>query len=180
MNDAGARLTFWQGFVAGQLVLGLALLFLFWHLFMINVPESLAKQRANLMARTRTLQKSLDARSKRPASKRVAYEKNFQARVERILEHTKYDMGSHAPESLDWLNLMVAQIMYGYRESILHASRGVPDRDTDLPLPSLENEEKASAKRLVERLLNGVVEGRTMNVLVRQRLTTGYHYRDRH
>lgn len=134
---------------------------------MTNVPESLAKQRSDLMERTRILQKSLDARSKRPVDHYESYERNFQARLQGILQRTKYDIDHHAPESLDWLNLMVAQTMHGYRESILHTSRGMPDRDTDLPLPSLATEEKAAAKRFVERLLNGAVEGRTMNVLVR-------------
>ena len=170
MNGPETRLTFAQGFVAGQLVLGLILAYVFWSMFMTNVPESLAKQRSDLMERTRILQKSLDARSKRSAGRNETCERNFQARLEGILQRTKYDIDHHAPESLDWLNLMVAQTMHGYRESILQTSRGMPDRDTDLPLPSLATEEKAAAKRFVERLLNGAVEGRTMNVLVRRPL----------
>ncbi|WFC94330.1 ERMES complex subunit mmm1 [Malassezia brasiliensis] len=165
MNGPETRLTFAQGFVAGQIVLGLVLAYVFWSMFMTNVPESLSKQRSDLMERTRILQKSLDARSKRPVDRNESYERNFQARLQGILERTKYDIDHHAPESLDWLNLMVAQTMHGYRESILHTSRGMHDRDTDLPLPSLATEEKAAAKRFVERLLNGAVEGRTMNVL---------------
>lgn len=165
-DEPGLRLTFAQGFVFGQLVLGILLLLLFRQLFMTNVAESIAKQRADLIYRTHALQKSLDKRSKRAAGKRTPYEKAFQERMEDILRHTKYDMEHHAPESLDWLNLMVAQTLHGYRASVWLASRGHSERDADLPLPSLQTEEQTAAKYFVERLLNGVVAGRTMDVLV--------------
>lgn len=178
--QAPGQLTFAQGFVVGQVVLLVALVFLFRYFFVADVPASLAQQRADLLARTRSLQNSLDARSKRKEVSRVPYEQAFEARMADILQRTQYDLAAHRPESLDWLNLIVAQAMFGYRESVLYASRGVPDRDTDLPLPSLETSEKAAAKRFVERLLNGAAAGRTMNVLVRCAAHPGHDHRHRH
>ncbi|WFC97809.1 ERMES complex subunit mmm1 [Malassezia yamatoensis] len=132
---------------------------------MIDVPESLAQQRNKLLARTDALQRSLNKRSRKGKKSQQATNDSFQNQLEDLLKQAKYDMESHPPESLDWFNLLIAQTLRGYRQSMLQTALGIPDRDTDLPLPSLETEEKAAAKRLVEHLLNTALEGRTMNLL---------------
>lgn len=159
-------LTFVQGFVAGQVVLFVVLLFVFRYFFVADPPQALEKQRADLIARTRALQNSLDARGRRASSgARVPYERDAAARIEDLLQRTHYDIASHQPETLDWLNLLVAQLIHGYRESVIRAGRQVHENDSDIPLPSLANQEKAAAKVLLERALNDAAAGRTYNLL---------------
>lgn len=162
---APAHFTFWQGFVAGQAVFFVCALSLFRYVYMADVPASLAQQRAALLARTRAMQKSLDARTHAHPAPRMAHEETLEARMAEILRRTQYDVARHGPESLDWVNLMVAQIMYGYRASILYAARNLLDKDTDLDLPSLASDEQAGAKRLLERVFNQATAGLTRRVL---------------
>ncbi|PKI85200.1 Mmm1p [Malassezia vespertilionis] len=165
-SPAPRELTFTQGFVAGQLVLILLLAFLFRYFFMTNVPASLEKQRADLIARTETMQKSLDARCKAQKQGRaVPYDQSLEARILDMLQRTHYDMSAHPPESVDWLTLLAAQIIYGYRESILQAAQHIHDPNQGMPLPSLQTPEKAATKRVLERALNGAVGGHTMGLL---------------
>ena len=36
-----------------------------------------------------------------------------------ILQKTNYDMSTHPPESTDWLNMLFAQIIQGYRNDLV-------------------------------------------------------------
>lgn len=64
--QAPGQLTFAQGFVVGQLVLLVALVFLFRYFFVADVPASLAQQRADLWpARARCKARWMPARSAR-------------------------------------------------------------------------------------------------------------------
>ena len=153
--------TFIQGVVFGQLLLIVGLVFLFRFFYVADMPESVEQQRRKLIERTTAQQKSLAARcrSKKPESS--PYPPNS---LYDVLSRSSYDITTHAPESLDWLSVMAAQIIAGYRMSIIaaaHNAQGHPSA----PLPSLQSPEKAAAKQLLERVLNSAISGHTLNLL---------------
>ena len=163
---APLQLSFVQGFVVGQAVLFLGIAFLLRFLFVADVPSSLERQRADLIARTVALQKSLDARGK--SRSRIPQTRSSRE-MEEILHKVQYDMHGHQPESLDWLNVLLAQIISKYREDVATSAHGEAAAPPGIPLPSIQNGETLAAKEFVERALNSVVAGRTMNLLVRRR-----------
>ncbi|KAL4400864.1 ERMES complex protein [Malassezia pachydermatis] len=164
-------LSFVQGFVAGQAVLLALFLALFRYLFIAKTPQALEREKAELQERTRALQASLDARCVPPPLSRVPYEQGMDACLADLLEQTGYDLPTAVPESLDWFNILVAELLLQYRRSILSVAQHIPDKDTDrgdfgdVPLPSLRTAEKALAKRVLEDALNAALVGRTMDIL---------------
>lgn len=161
---------FLQGFVAGQLVLVTILLLLFRYFFIETKPATHAKRLAALRERTRLIQASLDARCPpMPSSHstlRVPYEQGSQACLLDMLHRLDYELPAHAPETLTWLNVLLAQLCLHYRQSILQSDQEEPRKDADADtLPSMSSAEKAAAKHLLERALNAAVEGRTHDLL---------------
>lgn len=90
-----------------------------------------------------------------------------------ILDKTAYDLSSHLPESTDWLNVMFAQAIAGYREDVLAGGvspdppssqhrastrHGGPSiqfgTDPVDPLTDLEPEKERTARDLMEEILN--------------------------
>ncbi|WFD30318.1 ERMES complex subunit mmm1 [Malassezia sp. CBS 17886] len=163
---------FVQGFLIGQLVLGAGLLFLFRYLYMDTAPASREKERAAMLKRTEALQASLNARAQRSQpGDRVPYGQSLETQLFDVLQKSQYDLSSHAMESLDWLNVMLAQAILAFRTSVLRAAQAAPSPSSDMPLPSLQTPEKAAAKQLLERALNDVTTGRSLNLLDRITVT---------
>lgn len=87
-----------------------------------------------------------------------------------ILDKTAYDLSSHLPETTDWLNVMFAQAIAGYREDVLAggvsshppsrshnhhtASRHAFGSDADHNPHHLEPEKERTARDLMEEILN--------------------------
>ena len=156
--------SFAQGFVVGQLVLIVALVFLFRYLYVADLPTTLEQERRALIARTEAVQRSLEAklRGRAPPPDSEFVRRGLQD----VLQKTQYEMGAHAPETLDWLNVILAQMIARYRDAIVgYAPAGAAPADPESGMPSLQNAEKAAAKRLAEHMLNTAVAGRTMNML---------------
>lgn len=155
-------LSFIQGFMAGQAVLLMLFLGLFRYLFMTSSPGTRAQQQADLLQRVHAVRTSMDMRSHVPPYARVPYEQGVQACVQDLLSQVRYDPSEHAPESLDWLNVLVAQLLMSYRMSILNAGMCAGrNEDMDEPaLPSTANAEKTAAKLALERVLNEAMQGR--------------------
>lgn len=170
MSVGVPSLSFMQGFVVGQAVLLALFLALFRYLFIARTPESLARERAGLLERTRALQASLDARSKARPGTRVPYEQGAEAVVEDLLAQTGYELGGALPESLDWLSVLVAQLVLQYRQNVLSAAARLPEMDVpptahEVPLPALQTSEQTAAKCVLERVLNRAIAGRTMDIV---------------
>ena len=153
--------TFMQGVVFGQLVLLVGLVFLFRFFYVADTPESLELQRRKLIERTAAQQKSLAARCRGNMSQSTPFPPNS---LYDVLYRSSYDIAMHPPESLDWLAVMVAQAIAGYRMSIV-AAAGAVQGHASAPLPSLQSPEKAAAKQLLERAMNSAVSGYTFNLL---------------
>ncbi|WFD36360.1 ERMES complex subunit mmm1 [Malassezia cuniculi] len=153
--------TFFQGFIVGQLVFLVGLVFLFRYFYVADVPQSLEQQRKQLIERTVAQQKSLAARSTASKPQGSPYCLNS---LYDVLARNGYDVSVHPPESLDWLNVIVASAIASYRTSIVSAAGSVQS-DPNAPLPSLQSPEKAAVKKLLEHAMNTAVSGRTFNLL---------------
>ncbi|PWN99255.1 hypothetical protein FA09DRAFT_286093, partial [Tilletiopsis washingtonensis] len=64
-----------------------------------------------------------------------------------LAERAGYDVGAHAPESTDWVNVLLALALHGYREDLAAGNEG-------------------GARAAVEHILNAAVEGKTAGTLL--------------
>ena len=48
-----------------------------------------------------------------------------------IMNKVQYEMDSHASESIDWINVIVAQALAGYRQDIQYGGWSNDDRDEE-------------------------------------------------
>ena len=156
-----ANSSFGQGFVVGQLVLLVVLVFVFRYFYVADVPESLERQRQQLIERTAAQQKSLAARSRTKLPPAPPYPPNS---LHDVLARTNYSPGVHPPESLEWLSVIAAQTIANYRAAVVASAAPAPG-DASAPLPSQQTPEKAALKGALARALNAAVTGRTFNVL---------------
>jgi maintenance of mitochondrial morphology protein 1 len=152
-------LAFTQGFMAGQAVLLCLFLCLFRYCFMTSAPSSRARRQAEMAQRLHTLHTSLEARSAPPTYARVPYEQGVQACIDDLMAQVEYDAAE--PESLGWLNVLVAQLLMTYRSYILRTGARIPSDE----LPSSATAEKAAARLVFERILNEALQSRTMHIL---------------
>ncbi|KAK4049638.1 hypothetical protein OIO90_005397 [Microbotryomycetes sp. JL221] len=121
------RLTFLQGVVCGQLsFLVVAILFLKYFVFEDSRKDDPARLQTNPSRKKRT---------KRPRKSSVSVDSTAPL----ILAALEYDIASHAPETLDWLNVLIAQALSGYRSSIVTSTVGLG---------------QGGAKGLLEQILN--------------------------
>lgn len=160
-------LSFIQGFIAGQALLLFLFLCLFRYCFMTSTPGTRTQRKADMIQRTNALRAAMDAHGPPRMFDRVPYEQGLGACVQDMLDQVDYDLAHHAPESVGWLNVLVAQLLMSYRTSILRAGACIPHKDDDdePALPSTASAEKAAAKQLFERILNEAMQGRTMNLV---------------
>ncbi|WFD26793.1 ERMES complex subunit mmm1 [Malassezia nana] len=155
---------FIQGFVAGQLVLVITLLLLFRYFFIETKPATFEQRRTALRERTRMIQASLDARcpsmSSAQTRMRVPYEQGSQACLLDMLHRLHFELPMHNPETLTWLNVLLAQLCLHYRQSLLQKSNDKAWEDAE-QLPSTVSAEKAAVKRLLERTLTAAMASHT-------------------
>ena len=74
-----------------------------------------------------------------------------------ILQKTGYDIGTHAPESADWLNVLLAQAFAGYREDVMY---GMARQWESLRPTKIASGKDDGARQLFEDILNRKGEGR--------------------
>lgn len=86
-----------------------------------------------------------------------------------LLQKVGYDLSSHSPESLDWLNVLLAQAVSAYRGMIVHAAEA-REKESLLYVGHEHDEgevQARGAKGFVEDAMNqGRSEGEGMITLV--------------
>lgn len=65
-----------------------------------------------------------------------------------IADRAGYDLGSHPAESADWVNVILALALAGYREDMQRGTDG-------------KSSVEEGAREVVQRALNGAVDGKT-------------------
>lgn len=159
----GIRLTFTQGFLAGQLsVVLLALVAIRYIIFedSRSDPTSRAGRAKTSAAQADTLRKGRKSTSKKdgPGTDGVS----IASTMADIMSKVKYEIDSHAGESIDWLNVVVAQALAGYREDIsVGGWSGERKRD----------QVQKTAREWMEEILNARTVGRGMSFLDPIRVT---------
>ncbi|WOO78930.1 Maintenance of mitochondrial morphology protein 1 [Vanrija pseudolonga] len=109
MHPAPAAWTFTQGFLVGQAVfLALALLFIRYVIFSPLEAQDTEGWRRRRDERAKKSLLSNTAVPPPPASL--------------LLSKTGYEMATHPPESTDWVNVLLAQVLQGYRNDLLSTS----------------------------------------------------------
>ncbi|KAL1410206.1 ERMES complex subunit mmm1 [Vanrija albida] len=109
MHPAPAAWTFTQGFLVGQAVfLAFALLFIRYVLFSPLEAQD-----------TEGWRKRRDERAKKSLLSNTAVPPPPAAH---LLSKTGYEMATHPPESTDWVNVLLAQVLQGYRNDLLSTS----------------------------------------------------------
>ncbi|TXT11048.1 hypothetical protein VHUM_01799 [Vanrija humicola] len=109
MHPAPAAWTFTQGFLVGQAVfLALALLFIRYVIFSPLEAQD-----------TDGWRKRRDERSKKSLLSNTAVPP---PPASLLLSKTGYEMATHPPESTDWVNVLLAQVLQGYRNDLLSTS----------------------------------------------------------
>lgn len=124
-SSSFASLTFFWGFLIGQLTLA-AILFVFIKFFIFGEAPS-SDERATVRAaarRQRTLshtrQRTLSmALRPRPSVPILRTRTDGGLTVQKILEKTYYNVRGHQPESLDWFNVLIAQTIAQLRADAL-------------------------------------------------------------
>jgi maintenance of morphology protein 1 len=152
----GIRLTFTQGFLAGQLsVVLIALVAIRYIIFedSRSASQSNRSNRAKTNAQADTLRKGRKSVSNKDGLDKV----DIANTMADILSKVKYEIDSHAGESIDWLNVIVAQALAGYREDVL-AGGWSADRRRD--------EAQKTAREWMEEILNARTVGKGMSFLV--------------
>lgn len=89
-----------------------------------------------------------------------------------ILEKTAYDISTHPSESADWVNVMFAQAVAGYREDVLaggglHPSSAAAAANGD----PFSSEKERTARDLMEEILNRKTSGSNTSFLDPIRVT---------
>lgn len=130
-SSAFASLTFFWGFLLGQLTLAL-ILFVFIKFFIFGEAPS-SDQRATVRAnarrartlshtRQRTLSSALRPRPSVPLLRTGGGGGGNGVPISKILEKTYYNIRGHQPESLDWFNVLIAQTIAQLRADALEDS----------------------------------------------------------
>ena len=142
-------------------------------LMRLKISERRSKRHAKdlLQSARRTTTASSPASSTNPLRKNRVSSDNRASTFANILDKTAYDLSSHLAESTDWLNVMFAQAIAGYREDVLaggvsphppshqhHARHGTPGihfgSDAIDPPTEMEPEKERTARDLMEEILN--------------------------
>lgn len=182
-----SRWTFTQGLIVGQISMVVIALLLIRYVIFEDSATALEKERLMRLKiserRSKRHAKALlqDARRSTTASapsttnplrksNRVTSDTRTTA-FANILDKTAYDISSHLPESTDWLNVMFAQAIAGYRQDVLaggvsphppshhagarHGSPGIHFGTNDIDDPAdIEPEKERTARDLMEEILN--------------------------
>ena len=186
-----SRWTFTQGLIVGQVSMVVIALLLIRYVIFEDSATALEKERlmrlkiserrskrhakALLQGARRATAASAPAPSSNPLRKSNRVSSDTRASTfANILDKTAYDISSHLAESTDWLNVMFAQAIAGYREDVLaggvsphppsshpaaanarHGSPGIHfGSDAIDPPADLEPEKERTARDLMEEILN--------------------------
>ncbi|SPO28780.1 related to MMM1 - required for mitochondrial shape and structure [Ustilago trichophora] len=185
-----SRWTFTQGLIVGQIsMVVIALLLIRYVIFedsatalekerlmRLKVSERRSKRHAKqlLQGARRSTTASAPPGTSNPIRKSDRISSDTRASTfANILDKTAYDISSHLAESTDWLNVMFAQAIAGYREDVLaggvsphppshhptpgarHGSPGIHfGTDAIDPPEHLEPEKERTARDLMEEILN--------------------------
>ncbi|ODO09308.1 hypothetical protein I350_02908 [Cryptococcus amylolentus CBS 6273] len=108
--DPLSNWTFTQGFIFGQASFLLILL-----LFVRYIVFSPSDQVDHDAWRKRRLERHASS----AAAIKASTSSHTPPPPASLLSKTKYDMSVHAPESADWLNVLLGQVVQGYRNDLL-------------------------------------------------------------
>ncbi|KAJ1033805.1 hypothetical protein NDA16_000015 [Ustilago loliicola] len=183
-----SRWTFTQGLIVGQISMVVIALLLIRYVIFEDSATALEKERlmrlkiserrskrhakALLQGARRATTASAPSSTTNPLRKSNRISSDTRASTfANILDKTAYDISSHLPESADWLNVMFAQAIAGYREDVLaggvsphppsyhasprHGSPAIHFASSDIDPPAhLEPEKERTARDLMEEILN--------------------------
>ncbi|CBQ68260.1 related to MMM1-required for mitochondrial shape and structure [Sporisorium reilianum SRZ2] len=180
-----SRWTFTQGFIAGQISMVIVALLLIRYvifedsatalekdrLMRLKISERRSKRhakallqgarRTNTAAAAATASAAPSTTSHPPRKPNRVSSDSRASMFANILDKTAYDLSSHLPETTDWLNVMFAQAIAGYREDVLAGgvSPHPPSNSrhafgSDAAAAHLEPEKERTARDLMEEILN--------------------------
>lgn len=139
------RPTFTQGLLVGQLSIVVLLLVLLRFLLFADPDASPSRRRQRGPIGRPEAWPS--ARSNGAATQPPPLRSAPRVPPKHLAERAGYDIGAHAPESTDWVNVLLALALHGYREDMAAHSEG-------------------GARAAVEQILNSAVEGKTAGTLL--------------
>lgn len=182
-----SRWTFTQGLIVGQISMVIIALLLIRYVIFEDSATALEKERlmrlklserrskrhaqARLQGARANIPSSAPSNTSNPLRKSNRINNDARASTfASILDKTAYDLSSHLAESTDWLNVMFAQAIAGYREDVLaggvsphppsshqthHASPGIYLGSDPIDLPAeIEPQKERTARDLMEEILN--------------------------
>ncbi|SPC62897.1 related to MMM1 - required for mitochondrial shape and structure [Ustilago sp. UG-2017b] len=188
MLPSPSRWTFTQGLIVGQISMVIIALLLIRYVVFEDSATALEKERLMRLKlserRSKRHAKALLQGARRATTASAPYSFTNPLRKSNrissdtrastfanILDKTAYDISSHLPESTDWLNVMFAQAIAGYREDVLaggvsphppshhasprHGSPAIHFGSNDIVHPAeIEPEKERTARDLMEEILN--------------------------
>ncbi|CDU25174.1 related to MMM1-required for mitochondrial shape and structure [Sporisorium scitamineum] len=183
-----SRWTFTQGFIAGQISMVIVALLLIRYvifedsatalekdrLMRLKISERRSKRHAKALLqgarRANAATSATPSAASNPLRKSSRVSSDTRASMfANILDKTAYDLSSHLPETTDWLNVVFAQAIAGYREDVLaggvslhppshthnhQGARHTFGSDANHPSDHLEPEKERTARDLMEEILN--------------------------
>lgn len=172
--------TFTQGLLVGQASIVLLLLILLRFLLFADPSEveseiARAKSGQGRKARSR---RSFSALGKPSGHKRLRSKSDSAAnvaatsaaevsQVELAERGAAYDLGSHGPENSDWVNVLLALALHGYREDLNRAASGKSVNDGQDTLSGEEAKQVSQGiNEVVESILNRAVDGKGGGIIV--------------
>lgn len=155
-SSYGFRLTFTQGFLAGQFSIVVVALIVIRYVIFEDSRTSTRQRTRSARVRT-TSQVDQLRKSRRGHINKDGASADVADIMVDILEKVRYEIDSHSGETIDWLNVIFAQALAGYREDILAGGWSASMKQYDLQM---------TAREWMEDALNARTVGRGMNFLV--------------
>lgn len=154
----GFKLTFTQGFLAGQLsVLIIVLIAIRYIIFEDSQSGNQGANRVKTgVQNSETIRKSRKSISRKDGISSDGV--NIAKIMSDIMSKVRYEVDSHPGETIDWVNVIIAQALAGYRKDIAMGGWSGHNKKDDV---------QKSAREWMEDILNARTVGRGMNFLVR-------------
>lgn len=192
--------TFTQGFLVGQISVVIVIIVLVRYVIFEDSKTALDKESQSRISRTsRARQRYLNSISRKSKNKNQTsttntspnpQAQNTSSTLASILSKTGYDLSTHSSESLDWLNVVFAQAVAGYRDDVLAGGVGLGNQDEEEEEEAMtgglreKKKRERSARALMEEILNKRTGGKKMDFLVSSShtvtmgvaLSTGFEY----
>ena len=154
----GFRLSFTQGFLAGQLSVVLIALVAIRYVIFEDSRAAAQKSRSG-RSKSRS-QGELTRKGRKGVSSkdgRNAADASIATLMADIMGKVRYEVDSHGGESVDWLNVFIAQALAGYREDIMAGGWSAEKKSS---------EAQRTAREWMEDVLNAKTVGMGMTFLV--------------